>query len=64
MKDPQIIVMSPVWLRSLYECQVGLPNGTYAPARPLGYSSIIYRIKAAWLVITGRADALIWPGDQ
>ena len=34
---------------------------TWWPARPLGYPSFRYRLKAAWLVFTGRADAVTWP---
>lgn len=37
---------------------------TYHPARPLGFYSIAARFKAAWLVFTGRADAVIWPEGQ
>lgn len=36
----------------------------WMPARPLGDIGIINRFKAAWLVLTGRADAVIWPGGQ
>lgn len=36
----------------------------WVPARPEGLYSIGNRIKAAWLVFTGKADAVIWPGDQ
>lgn len=36
----------------------------WVPARPLGFYSIGSRIKAAWLVFTGKADAVIWPGNQ
>lgn len=36
----------------------------WVPARPEGYWSIWHRIKAAWLVFTGKADAVKWPGDQ
>lgn len=39
-------------------------GGLWVPARPSGYSSWIYRCKAAWLVFTGKADALIWPKGQ
>jgi len=39
-------------------------DGKWVPARPLGYYSIKHRIKAAWLVFTGKADAVTWPGDQ
>jgi hypothetical protein len=33
-------------------------------ARPLGYQSLWSRIYCAWLVFTGKADAVIWPGNQ
>lgn len=45
--------------------QMGLPNdGGYVPARPEGFWSIGVRIGAAWLVLTGQADAVLWPWDQ
>lgn len=61
---PNIIHMSPFWLRSLNECQVGLRDGRCAPARALGWGGLLNRLKAARLVWTGRADALVWPQDQ
>ena len=39
-------------------------DGKWVPARPLGFYSIGHRIKAAWLVFTGKADAVTWPGNQ
>ncbi len=33
-------------------------------ARPKGYPSFWYRIKLAWMVLTGKADAMTWPGEQ
>jgi hypothetical protein len=38
------------------------PDG-WVPARPRG-AGLLYRIKAAWLVITGKADAVTWPDNQ
>lgn len=38
--------------------------GKWVPRRPEGSSSFKFKIKAAWLVFTGRADALIWFGGQ
>ena len=37
--------------------------GRWVPARPLsdGFRS---RLRGAWLVLIGRADALIWPEGQ
>jgi hypothetical protein len=34
------------------------------PARPLGLDTISNRIRCAWLVFTGRADAVTWPAGQ
>ena len=39
-------------------------RGLWVPARPLGYTGIGRRFKAAWLVFTGRADAVVWPCGQ
>lgn len=33
------------------------------PVRPAP-GSLIARVQAAWLVLRGRADALIWPGED
>lgn len=64
-RDPNIIEMTPRWIESIANptCQVGLPDGRYVPARPYGLQTIGRRIRATWLVWTGKADALIWPGQ-
>ncbi len=36
----------------------------YVPARPLGLYTIKNRVKCAWAVFTGKADAVVWPQDQ
>jgi len=36
----------------------------YVPCRPLGHASLKYRLRAAWMVFTGRADVVIWPHGQ
>jgi hypothetical protein len=33
------------------------------PARPEGYSSVSHRFRIAWLVFTGKCDAVEWPGE-
>lgn len=38
-------------------------DGKYAPARPLA-GGFDRRLRAAWLALTGKADAVIWPGGQ
>lgn len=38
-------------------------DGKYVPARPLpGFLKT--RIKASWLVLIGKADAVVWPLGQ
>jgi hypothetical protein len=64
-KYPKVIHMTPewaAWVAEPTEC-AGLPDGKWVPARSLGYPSILMRFKCAWLVWTGKADALIWPGQ-
>jgi hypothetical protein len=39
-------------------------GGKWYPARPLGYYSLRSRLKCAWLVFTGQADAVTWPEDE
>lgn len=41
-------------------------NGKWVPARPINYrcESWWNRVKAAWLVLCGKADAVIWPEGQ
>ena len=38
-------------------------NGGYYPCRPVD-GSLLWRIRAAWWVLTGRADAFTWPAGQ
>lgn len=61
-KYPQIFTLASV--RKIEETTAIRVNRKYVPARPLGFPSIISRFKCAWMVFTGRADALIWPEDQ
>ncbi len=42
-------------------------NGRWVPARPIswpGLRGLKFRVEAAWLVITGKADAVVWPEGQ
>lgn len=47
------------------DVQVGLPNGTWVPARPYNSLGIrlMKRIRCAWLVFSGQADVLVWDQD-
>ncbi len=61
-KYPNIWALSGL-LHTVEDIETNI-NGKWLPARPLGYPSLRSRIKAAWLVFTGKADAVIWPGEQ
>lgn len=37
---------------------------TWVPCRPIGRTDILCRLRAAWLVFRGKADAVVWPADQ
>ena len=41
-------------------------NGRWVPARPINfrYQSFIEKLRDAWAVFTGKADAVIWPEGQ
>ena len=49
-----------------WDVQTESKNGLWTQARPISYPGINLkrRISAAWMVFTGRADALIWLGDE
>jgi hypothetical protein len=36
-------------------------TGEWVPARPYGLYSLSNRFRLAWMVFTGKADALRWP---
>jgi hypothetical protein len=40
-----------------------LADGRWVPARPVGGPSW-WRVKAAWSVLSGKADAVVWPEDE
>lgn len=58
MRDTSILFIDNV-LKSSAQDNI-LIDGKYVPARSEGFSSWRYRLKAAWLVFTGKADALVW----
>lgn len=43
-------------------------NGKWVPCRPLQYPYLYgcmkRRLRAAWAVLTGKADAFVWPEGQ
>lgn len=38
-------------------------NHEWVPGRPLS-GFFLERVKGAWLVLSGKADAVIWPSNQ
>lgn len=50
-------------LQSVKEVKTEI-NGKWIPCRPRNYRFLMVRIKSAWLVLTGKADAVIWPEGQ
>lgn len=66
MRHPNVIVMTNDWIKGLRENRAGVKfqdTTIWVPARPEGFASPWHRIKATWLVFTGRADALLWFGQ-
>lgn len=39
-------------------------DGSWVLSRPIGFFSIRNRLRLAWLVFCGRADAVTWSGNQ
>lgn len=52
--------------RTTANVQCGLPDGRWVAARPEGWHGLLLRkrLRAAWLVFIGRADVLLWEGQQ
>jgi len=59
---PRIVCVTEV-VKKATKHQTELSDGRWVPARALGFMSFGQRVKAAWLVFTGKADALTWPGQ-
>jgi len=66
MKCPSIVDVREI-VKSAAEttCGIRIPTGViYVPARAQwSIDSLITRIRATWMVWTGHADALTWPGQ-
>lgn len=61
---PNRVNAEELYNRSLNSCQtLRQVNGGYVPARMMGYDSIPRRLKLAWDVFRGKADALYWKGQ-
>ena len=46
------------------ELSTEIEKGKWVQARPMGAFGFRHRCRAAWLVFTGRADAVTWPNNQ
>lgn len=64
MRKPDIRCVTDV-VRDAETMSAGLPDGRWVPARSYTRSQLCWygRFRAAWLVFTGRADALTFPGQ-
>lgn len=64
MRKPDIRCVTEV-VRDAKENATGLPDGRWVPSRSYARNQLhpFGRIKAAWLVFTGRADAVTYPGQ-
>lgn len=69
-KAPNILSLKEVYCRCVNAHTGHGPSemvkirGKWVLVRSVGFWSISNRIKAAWLVFTGQADALVWPEDD
>ena len=64
MRKPDIRCVTEV-VRDAQSVQAGLPDGRWVPARSMGWNHLRFfgRLRATWLVFTGRADAVTYPGQ-
>lgn len=53
----------PNLLEHAFTCSAYI-EGSWVPRRTIGRFDIRYRLKAACMVFTGKADAVVWPSDQ
>jgi hypothetical protein len=65
MRKPDIRCVTEV-VKDAAECGAGLPDGRYVPARSYSWNQLrpFGRLTAAWLVFTGQADAVTYPGQR
>lgn len=64
MRKPEIRCVTEV-VADAKDCSAGLPDGSWVPARSYAWNQLrpFGRLNAAWLVFTGRADAVTYPGQ-
>lgn len=59
---PNLLTVTSL-MKSVAQNAQHTPDGKWLPARPVGAFGVVDRFRYAWLVFTGRADALLWPAD-
>ena len=63
-KYPNIVKLESVQFVGKTEVTLTKVGDHWVPKRWEGYASLRNRFKCAWMVFTGKADALVWPGNQ
>lgn len=63
MKKAPNLYQIPRDLRPTNDQNFTFGPGGWRPARPLGFYSFWFRLRVAWLVFCGEADAVQWPEE-
>lgn len=63
MRTPMVFSADEIKTWSVQQCG---KNGLWSQARPMSWPGLNLkrRLSAAWMVFTGRADVLVWVGDE
>lgn len=63
MRTPMVFSADEIKTWSVQQCG---NNGLWTQARPMSWPGLNLkrRLSAAWMVFTGRADVLMWLGDE
>jgi hypothetical protein len=51
-------------IESASSCAAEITKGKWVPTRPYGWSNIQYKWKAIKLILSEKADLVIWPEGQ
>lgn len=62
MRTPSVLYVEDLIADSRVNA-IALPNGHYVAERPAPWRCWTMRWRAAWLVWSGRADAVLWEGQ-
>lgn len=64
LKAPSLYTLELLRSNELLDTMRQGEDEKWVPARPIGYFSLANRLKLAWMVFKGEADAFTWPGNQ